>query len=185
MASPTDLRKGRVIIYNGTPHVVMNMLHRTQGRQAGFVQATLRNLESGSSTTTKFRSTDSVEFCHTTNKALEYSYKDGVDFHFMDTESFEDTILSESVIGEDIKWLIEGCSYAVLFVDGVAVSLELPNVIELKVTDAPEGIRGDTSSSPMKSVTLENGVVIQAPLFIKTGDVLKVRTEDSSYSSRA
>lgn len=185
MASPTDIRKGRVIMYNGTPHAVMSMLHRTQGRQAGFVQTVLRNLSTNSSTAVKFRSTDSVEFCHTTNKALEFSYIDGDHYHFMDPESFEDTVLMKDTIGDDIKWLVEGVQYSVLFVDGAPVSVELPNNMEIKVADAPEGIRGDTSSAPTKPVTLENGVVVQVPLFIKTGDVIKVRTEDATYISRA
>ena len=103
----------------------------------------------------------------------------------MDPESFEDTVLMKDTIGDDIKWLVEGVQYSVLFVDGAPVSVELPNNMEIKVADAPEGIRGDTSSAPTKPVTLENGVVVQVPLFIKTGDVIKVRTEDATYISRA
>ncbi len=185
MASPTDIRKGRVIIYNGAPHVVMNMLHRTQGRQAGFVQTTLRNLETGSSTTTKFRSTDSVEFCHTTTKRLEFSYKDVDGFHFINPETFEDTVLGESVVDEDSVWLIEGKEYGILLVNDEPVSLELPANIDIKVEESPEGLRGDTSSSPMKPATLVNGLIIQVPLFIKVGDIIRIRTEDKSYVGRA
>ncbi len=185
MASPTDIRKGRVIIYNGTPHAVMSMLHRTQGRQAGFVQTVLRNLSNNSSTAVKFRSTDSVEFCHTTNKPLEFSYIDGDHYHFIDPDTFDDTVLMEDVIGEDKKWLIEGNTYSILFVDGNPVSIEVPNNMEIKVAEAAEGLRGDTSSAPTKAVTLANGVVLQVPLFIKQGDVIKVRTEDCTYISRA
>ncbi len=185
MASPTDIRKGRVIIYNGVPHAVMSMLHRTQGRQAGFVQTVLRNLSTNASTAVKFRSTDSVEFCHTTNKPLEFSYVDGDQYHFLDTETYEDIVLMESTIGEDIKWLVEGVEYSILFVDGEPVSIELPNNMEIEVAEAAEGVRGDTSSAPTKPVTLKNGIVVQVPLFIKQGDIIKVRTEDNSYISRA
>ena len=173
MASPTDIRKGRVIMYNGTPHAVMSMLHRTQGRQAGFVQTVLRNLATNASTAVKFRSTDSVEFCHTTNKQLEFSYVDGDQYHFIDPETFDDTVLMESTIGEDTKWLTEGSLYMIMFVDGAPVSLELPNNIEIEV------------AAPTKAVTLANGVVLQVPLFIKQGDRIKVRTEDNTYISRA
>ena len=185
MASPTDIRKGRVIMYNGTPHVVMSMLHRTQGRQAGFVQTVLRNLSNNSSTTTKFRSTDSVEFCSTTTKSLEFSYIDGDQYHFMDTETFEDIVISESTVGEDAKWLLEGVSYNILFVDDNPVSVELPNAMDMRVAVAAEGVRGDTSSAPTKPVTLINGVVIQVPLFIKQDDIIRVRTEDKTYLGRA
>ena len=91
----------------------------------------------------------------------------------------------ESTIGEDKKWLTEGSQYLILFVDCAPVSLELPNSIEIKVAEAAEGLRGDTSSAPTKAVTLENGVTLQVPLFIKQGDVIKVRTEDNTYISRA
>ncbi len=184
MASPTDIRKGKVIMYNGVPHAVMSMMHRTQGRQAGFVQTVLRSLASNASTSVKFRSTDNVEFCHTTNKQLEFSYVDGDQYHFIDPETFEDTVLMQTTIGEDIKWINEGSMYQIMFVDGDPVSLELPNNIEIKVAEAAEGLRGDTSSAPTKGVTLANGVILQVPLFIKQGDIIRVRTEDNSYVSR-
>lgn len=185
MANPTDIRKNNVIMYNNVPHVVMSMLHRTQGRGAGFVQTVLRNLVNGSSTTVKFRSTDSVEFCHTTNKGLEFSYIDGDVYHFIHPETFEDYSIQESILGEDKKWLVEGHEYTILFVNDEPVSLELPANINIEVAEASEGLRGDTSSAPTKPVTLANGIVVQVPLFIKTGDVLKIRTEDNSYVSRA
>ena len=142
MASPTDIRKGRVLDYQGAPHLVLEMQHRTQGRQAGFVQTTLRNLQSGSTTTTKFRSTDNVEFMHTTTQKLEYSYKDAEGHHFMDLETYEDTVLPSEVIGEDDYFLVEGNTYDILLVDGKAIRLELPASVEANVIEAPEALRG-------------------------------------------
>ncbi len=185
MANPTDIRKNNVIMYNNAPHVCLSMLHSTQGRGAGFVQTVLRNLVNGSSTTVKFRSTDSVEFCHTTNKSLEFSYVDGDIYHFIHPETFEDYAIQENLLGDDKKWLVEGHEYTILFVNDEPVSLDLPSSITIKVAEASEGLRGDTSSAPTKPVTLENGVVVRVPLFIKTGDTLKIRTEDGSYVSRA
>ena len=104
-------------MYNGVPHAVMSMLHRTQGRQAGFVQTVLRNLSNNSSTAVKFRSTDSVEFCHTTNKPFEFSYVDGDHFHFIDPETYDDIVLMKETIGDDVKWLVEGVQYNILFVE--------------------------------------------------------------------
>ncbi len=185
MASPTDIRKGRVIVYQGAPHLVLEMLHRTQGRQAGFVQTTLRNLQSGSTTTTKFRSTDNVEFMHTTTQKLEYSYKDNDGFHFMDVETFEDTILAEEMIGEDEIFLVEGNAYDILLVDGDAVRLELPASVEATVTEAPDAIRGDTAGNVLKPVTISSGITVQVPLFIKKDEVIKISTADRSYLGRA
>ena len=184
MASPTDIRKGRVMVYQGAPHLVLEMQHRTQGRQAGFVQTTLRNLQSGSTTTTKFRSTDNVEFMHTTTQKLEFSYKDTEGHHFMDLETYEDTVLPSEIIGEDDYFLVEGNTYDILLVDGEAIRLELPASVEAKVIEAPEALRGDTAGNVLKPVTISSGITIQVPLFIKTEDVIKISTNDRSYLGR-
>ncbi len=184
MASPTDIRKGRVMVYQGAPHLVLEMLHRTQGRQAGFVQTTLRNLQSGSTTTTKFRSTDNVEFMHTTTQKLEFSYKDTEGHHFMDLETYEDTVLPSDIIGEDDYFLVEGNTYDILLIDGEAIRLELPASVEAKVIEAPEALRGDTAGNVLKPVTISSGITIQVPLFIKKDDVIKISTNDRSYLGR-
>ncbi|MDG0964497.1 MAG: elongation factor P [Opitutales bacterium] len=184
MASPTDIRKGRVMDYQGAPHLVLEMLHRTQGRQAGFVQTTLRNLQSGSTTTTKFRSTDNVEFMHTTTNKLEFSYKDSEGHHFMDLESYEDTVLPSEVIGDDDNFLVEGNSYDILLIDGKALKLELPASVEATVIEAPDALRGDTAGNVLKPVTISSGLTIQVPLFIKKDDVIKISTNDRSYLGR-
>ena len=184
MASPTDIRKGRVMNYQGAPHLVLEMLHRTQGRQAGFVQTTLRNLQSGSTTTTKFRSTDNVEFMHTTTNKLEFSYKDSDGHHFMDLESYEDTVLPSEVIGEDDNFLVEGNTYDILLIDGKALKLELPASVEATVIEAPDALRGDTAGNVLKPVTISSGLTIQVPLFIKKDDVIKISTGDRSYLGR-
>jgi elongation factor P len=184
MASPTDIRKGRVMVYQGAPHLVLEMQHRTQGRQAGFVQTTLRNLQSGSTTTTKFRSTDNVEFMHTTTQKLEFSYKDTEGHHFMDLETYEDTVLPSEIIGEDDYFLVEGNTYDILLVDGEAIRLELPASVEAKVIEAPEALRGDTAGNVLKPVTISSGITIQVPLVIKKEDVIKISTNDRSYLGR-
>jgi elongation factor P len=185
MASPTNVRKGKVLNYQGTPHLVLDVLHRTQGRQAGFMQVTMRNLSSGSSTNTKIRTTDSVEILHTDNRKLEYSYKDSEGYHFIDPETYEDTLLNEALIADAIDFLVENAAYSILFVDEVPISLELPASVEMKVIESPEGIRGDTASNVQKPATLETGLIIQVPLFIKEGEIIKVSTSDRAYMSRA
>ena len=185
MPSPTEIRKGRVIEYIGLPHLVLEMLHRTQGRQAGFVQTTLRNLQTRSTTTVKFRSTDEVRILLTETEKLEFSYIDSDGYHFMNTETFEDTLIDESFIEDTKKFLSEGNTYDLLSVDGQAVQIQLPSAVELKVSEAPDAIRGDTSGAALKPVTTETGLIIQTPLFIKTGDVIKVSTSDHSYLGRA
>lgn len=185
MASPTDIRKGKVILYNSAPHLVLEMLHRTQGRQAGFVQVTLRNLTSGSSTTTKLRSTDSVDILMTDTRRLELSYVDQEGWHFMDPETFEDVVLQENLVEDAKNFLSEGNVVDVLFVDGEPVQVQLPASVELEVIEAPDAIKGDTSGAALKPVTVSTGLVIQTPLFIKTGERIKVSTADKGYLGRA
>ena len=185
MASPTDIRKGRVIIYQGVPHLVMEMLHRTQGRQAGFVQTTLRNLNTGSSTTTKFRSTDSVEFCHVTTETVEYSYDDDQGAHFMNPATFEDIVLAREIVEDQRKFLISGHEYSLLMVDDKPVEIQLPASVEMKITDSPEGVRGDSASNVQKPATTESGLTLQVPLFIKEGDVIRISTDTGKYLGRA
>ena len=185
MASPTEIRKGRVIEYHGIPHLVLNMIHRTQGRQAGFVQTTLRNLRTNSTTTTKYRSTDSVRILTTDTQRLEYSYLDQLGRHFLHPETFEDTLLQEELLIEAKSFLSEGNLYDILFVEDEAVQLQLPSSVELRVTEAPDAVRGDTSGAALKPVTTETGLTVQTPLFIKTGDSIKVSTANGAYLGRA
>ncbi len=184
MASPTDIRKGRVILYQGNPHLVLEMLHRTQGRQAGFVQTTLRNLNTGSTTTTKFRSTDSVEFLHTENQRLEFSFEDQEGYHFLHPETFEDTVLQREIIEDKKAYLAENQEYDILHVEGRPVQLQLPSSVEMEVAEAPEGLRGDTASAAQKPALTTTGITVQVPLFIKKGDRIKVSTDDGSYLGR-
>lgn len=185
MASPTEIRKGKVIRYQGVPHLVLEMMHRTQGRQAGFVQVTLRNLSTGASTNVKYRGSDHIDILPTDTQHLEYSYSDNEGHHFMDTETYEDTVLPESIVKESMQFLCEGNGYDILFVDGKPVQIQLPSAVELEVTESPDAIKGDTASSAIKPATTITGLVVQVPLFIKVGDVIKVSTADKSYLGRA
>ena len=148
------------------------------------MQTTLRSLQSGATTTTKFRSTDSVEFLHTTTQKLEYSYKDNDGFHFMDLDTYEDTVLSDDMIGDDEIFLVEGNNYDILLVDDKAVRLDLPASVEATVIEAPDAIRGDTAGNVQKPVTISSGITVQVPLFIKKDDIIKISTEDRSYQGR-
>ncbi len=184
MASPTEIRKGRVLTYQGTPHIVLDMLHRTQGRGSGWVQATIRNLKTNSSSTVKFRSTEKVEFLHTDTQKLEYSYDDPNGYYFMDMESFE-TIELPRTIGDSFReFLVPANMYTILYVDDKPIDINLPNMVEMDITDAPEGLRGDTASAATKSATTETGMVLQVPLFVKPGDKIKINTTDKSYQGR-
>lgn len=185
MASPTEVRKGKVLDYQGAPHLVLEVKHRTQGRQAGFMQVTMRNLNTGSSTNTKIRTTDSVDILHTETLKLEFSYVDGDGYHFMDPESFEDIVLETTLVEDAKDFLVENQIYNILHVDDKPIQIELPASIEMKVTESAEGVKGDTASNVQKPATLETGLTVQVPLFIKEGETIKVNTTDRTYQGRA
>lgn len=185
MAAATDIRKNNVILYQNVPHMALEVEHRTQGRQSGFVQVTLRNLVSGVSTKTKFHSNDTVMFCYVESKALEFSYVDDMGYHFLNSETYEDEVIPASLITEQKNYLIPGTSYSVLFVENKPVQIQLPASVAVKVREASEGLRGDTASNAQKPVVVETGLRVQVPLFIKAGEMIRVNTNDGSYLGRA
>jgi elongation factor P len=118
-------------------------------------------------------------------RRMEYSYKDGADYVFTDPETYETVTLTPELVGDSKNYLVENGGVTVTFVEEKVVSVELPSSVVLAVTDAPEGIRGDSANNVQKSVTLETGIIIQTPLFIKTGERIKVDTRTGKYLERA
>jgi len=185
MATANDLRRGMAINYNGDIAVVLDMQHRTPGNLRAFVQATLRSIRTGKSSDVRFSSTERIEPVPMITKKMEFSYKDGVDYVFTDAETYETVTLAAELVGDAKNYLVENASMTVTFVEEKAVSIELPSSVVLTVSDAPEGIRGDSSNNVQKPVTLETGITVQVPLFIKTGDKIKVDTRTGKYMERA
>jgi elongation factor P len=185
MAAANDLRKGMAILHNGEVAVVLDVQHRTPGNLRAFVQATLRSIRTGKSADLRFSSTEKIEVVPMITKRMEYSYKDGEDYVFSDPETYETVNLTSELVGDSKDFLIENGSVTMTFVDDKAVSIELPASVILSVTDAPEGIRGDSANNVQKTITLETGVLVQAPLFIKTGEKIKVDTRTRKYMERA
>jgi len=185
MPSANDLRKGQAVVYNNEVCVVLECTHRTPGNLRAFVQATLRNLNTGKSTVVRFSSTEKVETKNMTTRKMEYSYKDGNDYVFSDPETYETVNLTPEALGTDVNYLVENSIVTVTFIDEKVVGIELPPAVILTVTDAPEGVRGNSANNVMKTVTLETGINVQAPLFIKTGEKIKIDTRTGEYMERA
>jgi elongation factor P len=185
MATANDLRRGMAISYNGDICVVLDMQHRTPGNLRAFVQATLRSIRSGKSSDVRFSSTERIDPVPMITRRMEFSYKDGGDYVFTDSETYETVTLAAELVGDSKNFLVENGPATVTFVEDKAVSIELPSNVVLAVTDAPEGIRGDSSNNVQKPIMLETGITIQAPLFIKTGEKIKVDTRTGKYLERA
>lgn len=185
MATANDLRRGMAINYNGDICVVLDSQHRTPGNLRAFVQATLRSIRSGRSADVRFSSTEKIDVVPMMTRKMEFSYKDGSDYVFSDPETFETVTLPPEIVGDAKSYLVENASVTVTFVDEKAVSIELPSSVVLTVSDAPEGIRGDSANNVQKPVLMETGITVQAPLFIKTGEKLKIDTRTGKYMERA
>lgn len=185
MASANDLRRGMAIMYNGEVCVVLDAQHRTPGNLRAFVQVTLRNVRSGRSSDVRFSSTEKVDVVPLVAKKMEFSYKDGEDYVFSDPETFETVTLAPEIVGEAKDYLVENTAVTVTFVEDKAVQIELPSSVVLTVTDAPEGVKGDSATNVQKTVTLETGLTVQVPLFIKTGEKLRIDTRTGKYIERA
>jgi len=173
------------INYNGDICVVLDSQHRTPGNLRAFVQATIRSIRTGKSSDVRFSSTEKIEPVPMITKKMEFSYKDGEDFVFTDPENYETVTLNADLVGDAKDYLVENAQITVTFVEEKAVSIEMPSSVILTVKDAPEGIRGDSANNVQKPITMETGITIQAPLFIKTGEKIKVDTRTGKYMERA
>jgi elongation factor P len=185
MATANDLRRGQAINYNGDVAVVLDVQHRTPGNLRAFVQASIRSIRTGKSSDIRFSSTEKIETVPMLTTKMEFSYKDGEDYVFTDPESYETVTLAAELVGDAKSYLVENGVVTVTFVEEKAVSVELPSSVILQVTDAPEGVRGDSANNVQKAITVETGITVQAPLFIKTGEKIKVDTRTGKYMERA
>ncbi|MDQ6624497.1 MAG: elongation factor P [Verrucomicrobiota bacterium] len=185
MSAANDLRKGQAIKYNGNVAIVLDVQHRTPGNLRAFVQAIIRYINTGKSADVRFGSTDKVELVDVNRQTLEFSYKDNTGYHFMDPETYETITLQESLLTEAKGYLTENLKVEVLSTEGRAVQVELPSSVQLKVVEAPEGVRGDTASNVTKPAVLESGKTVNVPLFIKEGEMIKIDTRTGTYMGRA
>lgn len=173
------------INYNGDVAVVLDSQHRTPGNLRAFVQATLRSIRTGKSSDVRFSSTERIEVVPMVTRKMEFSYKDGEDYVFSDPETFETVSLPPEIVGDGKNYLVENGTVTITFVEEKAVAIELPSSVVLTVSDAPEGIRGDSANNVQKPVIMETGITVQAPLFIKTGEKIKIDTRTGKYMERA
>ena len=185
MAAANDLRKGMAIKYNGNTAIVVEVNHRTPGNLRAFVQAIIRYIGTGKSADVRFGSTDKVETVDLHRATLEFSYKDHSGYHFMDPETFETVTLNEDLLADMKGYLVENLKVEVLSTGGRPVQVDLPPSVQLKVVEAPEGLRGDTASNVTKPATLETGKIVNVPLFIQEGEMIKIDTRTGNYMGRA
>lgn len=185
MLSMNDLKRGRVISLNSQPYMVVSAQHIKMARSGATLRTKLKNLIDGGTLERSFSGGDKIEEADLARSPANFLYRDNDRYFFMDAASFEQYEFSDGDLEETKNYLKEGMAAEVLIYNGKAVSVELPKKVTLKVVSAPPGVRGDTSGSATKVATLETGVELRVPLFINTGDEIRVNTESGEYVERA
>jgi len=185
MISAGDFRKGTKFLYNGSPHVVVGFQHVKPGKGGAFMRTKMRNMISGSTYEETFRTCEKFEVPDLKYRDMQYLYKDSSGYHFMDQESYDQVSLNKKQL-EDVEGLLkEESIYSILWFDEKPIEVRAPLFMELKITDAPPGVRGDTAQGgATKPAVLESGLKIQVPLFVEEGDFIKVDTRDKRYIER-
>jgi elongation factor P len=185
MAAANDLRKGMAIRYNGNVAIVLDVQHRTPGNLRAFVQCIIRYIGTGKSADIRYSSTEKVDLVDVNRQQLEFSYADHQGYHFMDPENFETITLQGDLLGDGKGYLVENLKVEILSIEGRPAQVIFPSSVNLKVTESADGIRGDSANNVQKPAKLETGIVVNVPLFIKEGELIKVSTADGSYLGRA
>jgi elongation factor P len=184
MYQPTDLKKGTVIQLDGKPYRVVEYGQKVMGRGGSIVNVRLKNLLDGSVVPKTFKGQDKIEPAEVTTKTVQYLYNDGDIYYFMDPKSFEQFELNAEVVDTAKSYLKEGDNLGLQFFGDRVINVDLPKNLYLEVTYAEEVVKGDTTSAVMKDATLETGLEIRVPAFIKTGDIVSVDTETGAYRER-
>jgi elongation factor P len=181
----TRIKKGMLIKMDQDLFRVLDLQHVTPGNLRGFVRVKFRNIRNGTLSDQKLRSEDSLERATLEEHEMQYLYQDGSDYYFMDTSSYEQVHISGEALGESVNFLKPEMTIQVEFYGTEPVGIELPQTVDLRVTDTAPGIKGATASAQVKPATLETGIVVQVPPFVNTGDMIRVSTETGEYLSRA
>ena len=183
VVSTAEFKKGLRIMFDGQPYAIVDFQHVKPGKGGAFVRTKLKHMRLGKVIDNTFRSGEKVDLVDFDDKTMQFLYKDDR-YNFMDTETYEQVSLSADEVGEARDYLKENIEVQVLYIDGSPVTVELPNFVEIAIARTDPGVRGDTAQGGTKPATLETGAVINVPLFLNEGDVVKVDTRTGDYLGR-
>ena len=184
MVNTSTFKKGLKIVVKNEPYTIIDFQHVKPGKGNQFTRTKLKHLVTGSHLDLTVRSGEKFSEPDVIYKEMNFLYKDGSDFCFMDNDSYEQILISEKAISSSSDFLIENMSVKVCLLDGQAVGLELPKTVHMKITDTDPGFKGNTATNTTKSATLETGLILQVPLHLNKNDIIKVNTSDRSYIER-
>jgi elongation factor P len=184
MYTTTDFRKGLKIEIEGEPYLIVDFQHVKPGKGGAFVRTRLKSLKTGNVIDQTFRSGDRVEKPDLEERDMQYLYEADREYHFMDTKNYEQLFLTADQVGEGKDYLKENLVIKALFHNAQPIGIEFPNFVDLKVIQTEPGMRGDTATGATKPATLESGAVIQVPLFVENGEVIRIDTRTHEYIER-
>jgi elongation factor P len=185
MISSNDLRNGVTIVVDGQLWTVIEFLHVKPGKGSAFVRTRLKNVKTGTTLERTFRAGEKLERATVENRQMQMLYNDDEGFHFMDQESFENVTIQRELIGGPADFLKDAMIVDVQFHEGVPIGVDLPAHVELKIVETDPGYKGDTATNTFKPAKLETGATVQVPLFVDSGDVIRIDTRDRRYIGRA
>lgn len=184
MYSIAQLKPGVAINFNGEPHIIVRSQFSKQARQGGTMKTVMRNLITGSNIQHTFAGNDKCEPADLAKSKCQFLYRDGETFFFMNKDSYEQYEITGELVGDNHFYLTDGCDVNLSIYEGSPIGVEVAPKVELRVVDAPPGVKGDTAQGGSKPVTLETGLVVNAPLFINEGDIIRVNTAEAEYVER-
>ncbi|PIR93288.1 elongation factor P [Candidatus Falkowbacteria bacterium CG10_big_fil_rev_8_21_14_0_10_43_10] len=184
MLSLNEIKLGALIKINGEPYIVIRADHHKMGRGGAVLKTKLKNLITGNVIEKTFQGNEKAEEATTQEKLAQYLYQDENEAYFMDNETYDQFTISVEQLGDITKWIKDGTDVKVMYFDNKPVSVKLPVKLELKVTSAPPGVKGNSAGNVNKIVTLETGVEIPAPMFVNEGDTVRINTETGEYVER-
>lgn len=185
MISSNEFKTGVTIEIEGEIFQIVEFQHVKPGKGAAFVRTKLKNVKTGSTTERKFNAGERLARARLDRREMQYLYKEGDQYVVMDNESFEQIMLNDTQIGNEVKWLKENMNLGILLYNNEVIGVDLPNNVELRVTETEPGVKGDTATGGTKAAIVETGATVQVPFFVNEGDVLIIDTRTGSYVSRA
>ncbi|HEX8848299.1 MAG TPA: elongation factor P [Gemmatimonadaceae bacterium] len=186
MAIPaTQIRRGMVLVFEGKPCRVVEFRHHTPGNLRAMVQAKLKDLKSGSSFEHRFRAADSVEPASMETHDLEFLYQGGDTYHFMNTENYDQLEMDDEALGDNAQWMQPGMKIQAEFYEGKPIGIRLPNTLTLEIVETAPVMKTATKNASSKPAKLENGVVVNVPEFLSTGEKIRVNPTTGEYLDRA
>lgn len=185
MAATTELYRGMIISFNNEPHILIEKEFRAMGKGSAFNRVKLKNIKSGKFVNHVYKSGEKVEELDVSTTNMQYLYADNESAYFMNPDTYDQTTVSLDIIPGRTDYLHTDAKYVMSFFEDQVIYVQLPGKIALTITDAPDAVKGDTANNALKEATLETGVKVKVPLFIKNGEKIWVNTETNEYYSKA